>query len=254
MAETGKRLALVPTQSLADAIRRELEHLILGGAFRSGERLNEKVLAERWGVSRAPVREACRGLQKAGLVEIINNRGVLVRKVGFEEAIMLFDIRSVLARLGARLATQNMTPADAARLEALIRKMDEIAGRRDPDAYLPLNLAFHEQIFAIAGNRRLAELDRDLGNELRLMRRRGLTPRSLTTSNAEHKRLLELFVAGDADRAVALFEAHILAGRDRFLVAVSADANVSKPDPAARRDKGRGRPGQAMTGSGRDRT
>src|SRR3546814_19342740 len=72
----------------------ELEGMIVSGELSGGDRLNETVLAERFGVSRGPVREACRGLERSGLIRFVANRGVFVREMNVKEALELFDVRA----------------------------------------------------------------------------------------------------------------------------------------------------------------
>src|ERR1700693_5764574 len=81
------------SESVADRIERELETLILTGEYSPGSRINENALAVRFDVSRAPVREACRLLQRAGLVHIVPNQGSFVRDHSLLEIVDLFDVR-----------------------------------------------------------------------------------------------------------------------------------------------------------------
>src|SRR5579871_5850845 len=80
-------LATLRDHSLTDVIQREIEKLLFTDELRPGDRINEKQLAERLGVSRAPVREATRALQEMGLVELVKNRGVFVRTVNVKQVV-----------------------------------------------------------------------------------------------------------------------------------------------------------------------
>ena len=129
--------------SLSDHVQRELERLILRGELKPGEHIKEQVLAARLGVSRSPIREACRALERAGLVEIIAHRGVFVREVNLQDATDVFDIRAELSGIVAREAVQNVSPKWARVLTGLIERMDDAAAKKDADAYLDLNIEFH---------------------------------------------------------------------------------------------------------------
>src|SRR5690554_3544921 len=91
------------SQTLVSICHSELERLILDGELELGARINELALALRLGVSRGPVREACRSLVQAGLLESRANRGFFVRKLGQKEVVDLYDVRAALMRLAGAL-------------------------------------------------------------------------------------------------------------------------------------------------------
>jgi DNA-binding GntR family transcriptional regulator len=217
-------LATLKDHSLTDVIQREIEILLFTDALRPGDRINEKQLAERLGVSRAPVREATRALQEIGLVEIVKNRGVFVRTVNLKQIVDIFNIRGRLAELAAAEAARRINDASARELRSLIEQMQSASTAED---YLPLNLEFHRQIFRLSDNERLAALDVSLGKEVRLFRLRGLRSKGSTeTSNEEHRMILNALQERNSELAGRLFGQHILAGRDRFL------STIEKQDKA----------------------
>lgn len=210
--------------SLSERVQCELERLILRGILKPGEHLKEQALADRLGVSRSPIREACRALERAGLVETIPHRGVFVRNVNLQDATDVFDIRAELAGIVAREAVHNVSPKWARVLAGLIERMDEAAAHKDADAYLDLNLEFHETLYRLADNRRVALVDRSLGNELLVYRRRGLASGGgLDVSNREHRQMLTLLVEGKAEELEDLLKRHIIGGKHRFLIAIGAE-------------------------------
>jgi len=218
--------------SLMEVIQQEIEGLLLRGELKAGARINEKQLAERLGVSRAPVREATRAMEQVGLVESIRNRGVFVRDVKLKDVVAIFDIRTVLARLAASEAARRVTPGAVRVLADLIDRMESST---EAGVYLPLNVEFHRQIFALSDNPRLAQLDTSLGKELRLYRLQGLrSSGSMKTSNEEHRTVFDALVERRPELAGRLFEQHVLAGRDRFLATI--DMHQTAPP------RGRGRP------------
>jgi DNA-binding GntR family transcriptional regulator len=227
------------------AIEAELEHLIAEGTFGPGAHLNESALASRLGVGRAAIREACRLLERSGLVTIVPHQGAFVRALAFDEIVHLFDIRASLARLAGDEAAANATREDVAALDALMVEMDAAAQARDASRYIQLNLDFHARLYAATGNRRLAELDRRLGNELRLYRQHGLAHGGgLLVSNQEHRGILAAIARGDREDAALRLEAHIRGGRERFLRAMSATGQLGlheAPAPARRRRAAAGR-------------
>jgi DNA-binding GntR family transcriptional regulator len=220
-------------RSLTDQIQHEIESMLLSGLLGGGSRVNEKQLAEKLGVSRAPVREATRALQQLGLVEIIRNRGVFVRQVNLKDVVAIFDIRIALARLAASEAARRMTPVSTRTLSDLIDRMD---AARAAEEYLPLNIEFHRQVFLLSDNARLAQLDTSLGKELRLYRLQGLrSSGSMRISNEEHRAIFAALADRNPELAGRLFEQHVLAGRDRFL------ATVDRQEPPPPKKRGRPR-------------
>jgi DNA-binding GntR family transcriptional regulator len=166
-------LDILRFQSITSVLRTEIEHLVLSGSFRSGDRLNENALAARFNVSRGPIREACRALAETGLLELIPNRGVFVRTVTRDEAGQLYDLRAGLFGLAARLASMRVSDDDFAALDDLLERM-EVAAGQSIDRYYPLNLQFHQKILALSGNDRLIDECKGLIKELHLFRARGL--------------------------------------------------------------------------------
>lgn len=199
-------------------VRDELERMILHGDIAPGERLNEYALAEQLGVSRAPVREAARSLEREGLVTAVANEGVYVRKLSVDDALELYDLRALMAgHLCAALARR----ADAAiksELRDFMARMDRAIAAGDEVAYFEINLAFHDRIAEAAGSERARALYVALGKEVRLMRRRVLhgAP-ALARSNMEHDRIVTAIEAGDAEAARVAGAGHHEHGKKRLL-------------------------------------
>jgi DNA-binding GntR family transcriptional regulator len=201
-----------------EALREGIERMILFGEFAPGERLNELDLSARLNVSRGPIREVLRLLEQAGLVRIVPNRGAVVRKVTIEEMLDLYDIRAGFARTAGRLLANRATRQQIAILQDLYGAMVEETERRDVQAYYRLNVEFHERLLEFTGNRHLIELDLAVRNQLQIsLRKAAFTPSQLRISNAEHKKILDAIVDGNAERAGLAFERHVLNGKSRML-------------------------------------
>src|SRR5687767_3091154 len=154
--ERLQHLRILRTVSLTNVLEREIESLIVSGELPAGDRINEIQLARRFGTSRGPIREATRSLEAKGLVEVVRNRGVFIRRLTTEEALEIYDVRSALFGLAGRLLAGRMTDEILAELRLALKRMDEAAAAGDFDAYYPLNLAFHNLIVTSAGNATLA--------------------------------------------------------------------------------------------------
>ncbi|WP_136617933.1 MULTISPECIES: GntR family transcriptional regulator [Mesorhizobium] len=204
--------------SLATGVREQLEQIILSGEYAPGERLNELALTERLGVSRGIIREATRSLENARLVEIIPNRGVVVRTVDVPDALELFDVRAGLASAAGRLAAARATTEQLRSLAKLHEEMNDLVRGNDSVSYATANHAFHDAVMLASGNSRLQELDLTVRNEMQLYIRKGvLGEAQLKVSNLEHGRILNALKAADAEAAAREFELHILNGKQRML-------------------------------------
>jgi DNA-binding GntR family transcriptional regulator len=194
--------------------------MILEGELGRGVRVNELALAARLGISRGPIREACRSLTQAGLLETHANRGFFVRKLAHKEVVDLYDLRAGLMRLAGALLAQRATPAQIASLRALVDAMDAARARSDIARFQDLNTEFHDALVEAADNGRLQEIYQGLVKELRLFRRRGLVSgAAMESSNREHRAIVDAIASRDAARAAATMEDHILQGKARFLAA-----------------------------------
>lgn len=212
-------LEILKSQSLTSLLKGEIERMILTGGFAAGARINENGLAARFGVSRGPVREACRALAELGLVELIPNRGVFIRRIELCEAEELYDVRSGLFGLAARLLTRVVTEAQLVTLESLLDRMDATA--QSLDEYYPLNLQLHDLILEFTGNERLIAAYRQLVKELHLFRARGLVQGGgLAVSNAEHRDIVAALRARDSLRAFEAAYRHVEKGKSRMLAVV----------------------------------
>lgn len=217
-APASDAIELVRQQSLTSLVQREIERRIVAGELTPGAKLNEAELAAAMGISRGPVREAFRGLEQAGLVHTEKNRGVFVRQVSLEEANEIYEVRAALEAQIGRLAAKRVTPALLERLRDIVKRMHAVGRTRDPDAYFPLNLEFHETLADASGNRALATNYRRVVNELNLYRRQAIMRNVdiIPLSTKEHAAIVDAVAKGDAELAERLLYAHVLDSRARL--------------------------------------
>lgn len=212
------QLEIRRSQSLTSIVQAEIERLILQGELAPDARINELELAERLGVSRGPIREACRTLQAFGLVESKPNRGFFVRLLTTEEAIEAYHARAaIIAYAGMTLAPVIEKP-QLEILYGLLNQMDAVVSRGEVGTYDPINLEFHDTILRMAGNERLRQTYRDLLREQHLFRHRGLSyGDNLTVSNSEHRLIVDSLAKGDSTAAFNSMRDHVLLGMQRML-------------------------------------
>src|SRR5688572_8734874 len=216
--DAGAAIALVRQQSLTSLVQREIERRIIAGELEPGAKLNEAELAAAMGISRGPVREAFRALEQAGLVHTEKNRGVFVRQVSLEEANEIYEVRAALEAQIGRLAATRISAQQLERLRGIVKRMHAVGRNRDPDAYFPLNLEFHETLAEACGNRALATNYRRVVNELNLYRRQAImrNVEIIPVSTKEHEAIVAAVAQGDAALAERLLYAHVLDSRARL--------------------------------------
>jgi phosphonate utilization transcriptional regulator len=214
---TLQEIQFVRSQPLARLVQKEIERQILSGELQAGARVNELEIARNLGVSRAPVRECLRFLEQAGLVVSRKNYGVFVRTVSLEEAREIYEARSYIdAGVGQELA-RRIGARELAELRERVERMEDRFGAGDAAGYHELNVAFHERMVEIAGNRKLLEIYRNLLKELALYRRRSLAqPGAMRSSVKEHRRILAAIRARDSAAAGKAMRDHILASWERL--------------------------------------
>jgi phosphonate utilization transcriptional regulator len=211
-------IELVRQQSLTSLVQREIERRILAGELVPGAKLNEAELACAMGISRGPVREAFRALEQAGLVHTEKNRGVFVRQVSLEEANEIYEVRAALEAQIGRLAAQRARPEQLERLRGIVKRMHAVVRSRDPDAYFPLNLEFHETLAEACGNRALTTNYRRVVNELNLYRREAISRNVeiIPVSTREHEAIVDAIAKRDAALAGRLLYDHVIDSRSRL--------------------------------------
>jgi DNA-binding GntR family transcriptional regulator len=146
-----KTIKSKPT-GLGVQIAEMLKQAILEGDFKGGDQLGEHDLQVRFGVSRSPLREAFRELEKLGLVEIIPRKGSFVRRISRKDIEENFPVRAALEGLAAELAAKNMTKNTLDRLEDILEEMKKATRDEDIRRYYTYHLQFHEIFIERAEN------------------------------------------------------------------------------------------------------
>jgi DNA-binding GntR family transcriptional regulator len=147
---------------LSEQIKEQLMEAILNGELKPGDRLIEKVLARRYGVSHAPIREALKSLSALHLVDLQPYKGAVVRKYTKDDLKEFFVVRSCLEGLAGRLAAKHSTQADIEELRIILDKMILAAQERDNPKRLEMNELFHKRLIAASKNNLLIETTANL--------------------------------------------------------------------------------------------
>jgi DNA-binding GntR family transcriptional regulator len=197
--------------------RKKIEEFILDGILRTEDKITERDMAMRLGMSRAPVREAIRELINAGLLEQISARQIVVRQLLFTEIEEIFDIRAMLEGKAAALAAANRQSGQLKQLQGLLEQMTVVADRQDYPTYFDLNIQFHKLIHQIANAPRLLGLIDQIMRESLLLRSRSLVNEDhIQNSINEHSQILMSLETGDSELADLLMTRHVQNGFNRL--------------------------------------
>jgi DNA-binding GntR family transcriptional regulator len=206
-------------------LREDIEEMIAMGQLLPGQHLDETELAERFGVSRTPIREALQQLASMGVVVIRPRRGAIVADLGPQQLVEMFEVMSELEATCARLAARRMTSEEQFTLQAAHQACKDACDAQAPDEYYYKNEAFHEAIYAGSHNQFLIEQARSLYRRLRPYRRLQLRVRNrLAKSYAEHDGVVQAILEGDGEKAAHLLREHVMIQGQRF-----ADLMASLP-------------------------
>ena len=183
-----------------------------------GERLLEQTLAERFGTSRAPVREALYILAQEGLVERIPRKGAMVKRYTTREIEEVYKVRITLEELALErdCAGLRMIRQSRDRLKPIVVAMEE--NRKDVRRYHELNFEFHKAIVDLSGSSVLLRLYTQIEGPLKtFLRLSMMTRKDVSKSIEDHKRLLAAIGEADAPGASKVLRAHEIDGMERAL-------------------------------------
>ncbi|MGW1748421.1 GntR family transcriptional regulator [Streptomyces sp. NPDC002092] len=195
-----------PLGAVRERVLASLRQEIIAGSLRPGDRLVERELADRFGVSRVPVREAIRALVAEGFVHFETPRRTVVRRLTPHDVQELFELREALEVYAAGLAAARATPQDLAQVEELLDLAAAATEAGDAEAITDVNSRLHDRIVAMAGNSLLTEALEPVAGRLRWMTRRNEEWPQLLV---EHRELYEAIASGDPDRARTHALAHV---------------------------------------------
>ncbi|MEW5992333.1 MAG: GntR family transcriptional regulator [Chloroflexota bacterium] len=217
---------------LAEQVKDRLLQDILSGRYPSHSRIVETRVARELGTSQAPVREALRGLEALGVIEILPFRGARVRHPSRHELLEAYAVRSELEALGARLGVPRMTDADLAEIEALLAAMERAADGGDRHEVAVADATFHSRLLRLAGNATLERVWRSLEPFSR-------TYITLVAPGADthwtaglHPGIVEALRTRDPERVVAALRDHF--DRASAHLAEGWQDDDADPEPATR--------------------
>lgn len=212
--------------SLEERVFVTLEEDILTGKFARGDSLGEKMLSERLGVSRTPVRSALARLSEEGLVESVANKGAVVIGITKEDIVDIYHIRMRLEGLASLIAASKITAEGLAELLESVELSEFYIKKNNPEKLKELDSEFHEAIYRATQNKPLCKTLSELHRKIKTYRKLSLTvPGRLERSVAEHREIYEAIASGNGELADTLTSLHVKRALDNMLSAFEgADA------------------------------
>ena len=208
-APMGKGSTLLTKQTIAEQVAAVLRQEITSGRIAAGTRLRQIEIAQRFGVSTTPVREAFGLLQGDGLVQIDPHRGVTVFLPTIQDLIEHYEIRMALEIMAAEKAAACFQPQDAPLLVAIL---DEMRATSDAARYVELNQQFHLKLYSLPGRSRLVEMIEELRNAsiaYNHLYAAADLPKDAQRLDREHRAILTACQANDPARAANAVRHHI---------------------------------------------
>jgi len=196
--------------ALAVELTDRLRGLIMEGELKPGEKIPERLLTERYGVSRTPVREAVKVLAAEGLVVLVQNRGAVVSKLTVAELEEVFPVLAGLEGVAGELACAHATDAEIAAIRRLNDTMHRAFDEGDRPAYFEINQHIHAAILASARNATLSNQHQLVARRARRARyQANLTGERWRQAIDEHDRIIDALEARDAPRLGVLMKEHM---------------------------------------------
>jgi len=203
---------------LGNIVYESLKESILNGSLKPGEKLMESRIAEDLGVSRTPVREAIRKLEKEKYVKMIPRKGAYVEDLTMEDILEVLEIRIVLEGLASKLAARNISDEMKDRIRKNMKSFDNASSELDRKELISLDEKFHHIIYQSSGNKKLNEIVRELQDQFQRFRLSYFNELSSYMKLANsHNKLYQAIIDGDEKAAEDYAKEHIEEIRDNII-------------------------------------
>lgn len=197
-------------KTISGATAAELRQRILDGTLAAGRALRQAALAEEFGISRIPLREALLQLEAEGLVKIVPHRGAVVSEISGDDVDEVFELRLLLEPRLLKRSAPRLTAHNYVRLRAILSEFGVALRSNDPSRWGELNSAFHSELYSRAGRGRSLAVVANLMQESDRLTRMQLTlTDGRERAEHEHVALVDLCEAGEFQKAAILLRSHI---------------------------------------------
>ena len=197
------------------------KHAIITGEIPAGERIVETEYADRLHISRTPLREALRKLERDGLVEYVQRRGVIVRAFTIADVEEIYTIRNALEMLTLPAIIEKATPADIAELRAMLREMDPYDEKNMIEELSPRARNFHARLTSISGMKRILRVIEGQDEYIRRFSAMSISKEDRRhAAHAEHYKLVDYVEQKDLESFERLMRKHIERSKQTCLLAL----------------------------------
>jgi DNA-binding GntR family transcriptional regulator len=204
-------------QTLREKIVETIRNAIVNGQLASGTRVAEPDLADKFGISRTPIREAFRQLESEGFIRVIPRKGAIVASLSPKDVADFYDLKAVLEGYAARSAAKKLTPKDIERMESVNRQMEVAAAKKDVRKVLPLHNEFHDIFVRSCGNEKLHAIVKHLVMQFQRYRMIMAMPGRVEGIIKQHREIIDAFRNQDSALAESLVQKNALYGKKILL-------------------------------------
>ncbi|MEA4998431.1 MAG: GntR family transcriptional regulator [Candidatus Limiplasma sp.] len=212
----------VESKPIREIAYETLKHAIITGQIPAGARIVETEYADKLHISRTPLREALRKLERDGLVEYVLRRGVVVRAFTIADVEEIYTIRNALEMLTLPAIIDNATPEDIRSLRDKLHRMDAFINQNDIEGVSPLARSFHDELTAISGLNRILRVIQGQDEYIRRFSAMSIAKETRRkVAHEEHYKLLEYLEQRDLASFERLMRKHIERSKETCLMALS---------------------------------
>jgi len=195
--------------TLRERIVTFVKNSIINGRLKPGERVPEHEIAESFGISRTPIREAFRQLESEGFITVIPRKGAVVSPITIKDVSEFYSIKSLLEGYAAGMACAKFTEKELKRLSQINRQMQRCAAKNDVRSFYRLDNQFHEVFLSSCGNDKLCELAHQIAQQFERFRIMALSlPGRMKTSIKQHEGIIKAFTERKAEVVEKLVRAN----------------------------------------------
>lgn len=197
---------------------------VVSGRLKPGERVPEQEIADNFGISRTPIREAFRQLESEGFITVTPRKGAVVSPITDKDVSEFYAIKSLLEGFAARTACAKLTEKDLKKLQSLNASMARCAEKNDVKGFFKVDAQFHDCFLKACGNEKLFTLIHQLVQQFERFRITAMSlPGRMRDSVKQHEEIVSAFKRGDAVLVEALVKANAERGRDVLVEEISKE-------------------------------
>ncbi len=203
--------------TLREKIVETIRNAIVNGQLPAGTRVAEPDLADKFGISRTPIREAFRQLESEGFITVIPRKGAIVASLSSKDVADFYDLKAILEGYAARSAAKKLTEKDIAKMEAVNRQIEAAAAKKEVRKVLALHNEFHDIFLKACGNEKLHTIVQNLVMQFQRFRLILAMPGRIEGSIQQHREIIDAFRRQDGAMAESLVQKNAEYGKKILL-------------------------------------